>query len=208
MKATLSDEIASVRQEPTEETLSIATMHKGDEFELGKVVKKKKDSWVFITLDNGVTGYIPGNTRIFAIQKVEAVGSEQEVHESPDENSPILKTIPKKTAFTVRGYEKVEDKEWFVVQDAEIERGYLLTGSKLRIVPEVTKKSARRLMITGAIFTVAGAIAYFLSQPKPGSETTTGDFSFLALGLILLGLFQVVQGFLQHRKAPEEEAKK
>ncbi len=207
MKATLSEDIAIVRPEPSEEVLSIATMHKGDEFELGKVVRKKKDSWVLVTLDNGVTGYIPGTTRIFAIQRVEAIGNEQEVHEAPDENSPILKTIPKKTAFTVRGYEKVEEKEWFVVQDAEIEKGYVLTGSKLRIVPEITKKSARKLMITGGIFTVAGAIAYFLTQPKPGSEAT-GDISFLALGLILLGLFQVIQGFLQYRKAPEEEAKK
>ncbi len=207
MNATLSDDTANVKPEPSEESLSIATMHKGDEFELGKVIRKKKESWVTITMQNGVVGYIPGTTRIFAVQKVEAIGNPQEVHEAPDEASPILKTIAKKTPFTVRGYEKVDDKEWFLVQDSEIEKGYILTGSKLRIVPDITKKSARKMMLTGAIFTLAGVVAYFFTQPKPGADAGS-DISFLAIGLILLGMFQVIQGFLQWRKAPEEEPKK
>lgn len=207
MKATLSDDTVSVLPEPSAESLSIATMHKGDEFELGKVVRKKKDAWVYVTLVNGTTGYISGTTRIFAIQKVEAIANPLDVHETPDEESPVLKTIPKKTTFTVRGVEKVEEKEWFVMQDDEIERGYILSGPKLRVVPEITKSSARKTMITGGIFAAAGTVIYFFTQPQAVSGGSA-DFSLLALVLILLGLFQLIQGYMQWRKAPEDKDKK
>lgn len=202
MRATLSDETASVKQEPTSESFSVTTIRRGDEFELGKVQRKKKEVWVTVTLDNGTTGYIAGSTHIFAVQKVEAIGNDLEVFEAPDETSPVLKTIPKKTAFTIRGFEKTGETEWFEMRDADIKKGYIRHGAKLRVVPEVTKASARKMIITGAIFAVAGIAAFFILQPKAGAS---GDTSFLAVGLILLGLFQVVQGYLQYRKTTSEE---
>ena len=74
MRASLGDDSARVWQEPNAESISMTSIQKGDEFEIGKVIRKKKEVWVTVTLDNGVTGYISGDTHIFAIQKVEAVG--------------------------------------------------------------------------------------------------------------------------------------
>jgi len=215
MRAALSDESVPVLQEPSAESISITSIKKGDEFELGKVTRKKKDAWVFVTLDNGATGYIAGTTRIFSVQKVEAIGNPLEVHETPDMASPILKTIPKKTPFTICGFEKIEPDEegngggeWLVMRDEEVKKGYIRTGAKLRAVAEYSASGARKLMITGGIFSAIGIAAYFIIQATATTESTGGDASFLALGLLVLGLFQLGQGYLQYRKVKKDEAKK
>lgn len=203
MRASLGDESARVWQEPNAESISMTSIHKGEEFEIGKVIRKKKEVWVTVTLDNGVTGYISGDTHIFAIQKVEAVGSDLELYKEPDEGSPVLATIPKKTLFTVRGVEDMEGSSWYRAETDEGIQGFIKSGARMRAKPQITRESARRMMITGAFFAVGGAVLYFLFPSNP--EAGGGDTSFISLGLILLGLFQVVQGFLQHRQLGKKE---
>lgn len=227
MRATLSDESAPVLQEPSPESISITSLKKGEEFELGKVTRKKKEAWVAVTLQNGATGYINGSTRIFQVQKVEAIGNPIEVHEAPDDDSPILKTIPKKTPFTLCGFEKVEIEDsgdaeegkegeeapkvkkggdWLIMYDADIKKGYFRAGHKLRAVAEYTAASARKLMITGGIFTAIGIVAYFVINATAANDGS-GNSSFLALALMLLGLFQLGQGYMQWRKVKKDAAK-
>ena len=203
MRASLGDESAKVWQVPATESISITSIYKGDEFEIGKVIRKKGESWVTITLDNGLTGYISGDTHIFAIQTVEAVGNDLEVHETTDEESPVLTVIPKKTVFLVRGAEKIEDDTWYRVEDSEGVKGYIKAGPRLRVRPQVTKESARKMMITGGIFTVAGLLLYFIF-PAPADAADNG-MNFITLAIILLGLFQVFQGFMQYRQANKKD---
>ena len=106
MKAILSEDSARVMQEPTAESISMTSLQKGDEFEVGKVIRKRKEVWVEAILPSGVTGYISGGTKIFAIKRVEATGNPLDMYESPDESSRILKTIPKRTQFVVRGLKR------------------------------------------------------------------------------------------------------
>ncbi len=203
MRASLGDDSARVWQEPNAESISMTSIHKGEEFEIGKVIRKKKEVWVTVTLDNGVTGYISGDTHIFAIQKVEAVGNDLELYKEPDASSEVLATIPKKTLFTVRGVETVNDESWYRAETDEGAQGYIKSGARLRAKPQVTKESARRMMITGALFAVGGAVLYFLFPSNP--EAGGGDTSFISLGLILLGLFQLFQGFIQYRQQGKKE---
>jgi len=203
MRASLGDESARVWQEPNAESISMTSIHKGEEFEVGKVIRKKKEVWVTVTLDSGVIGYISGDTHIFAIQKVEAVGNDLELYKEPDDTSPVLATIPKKTLFTVRGVENVNDVNWYHAEDEEGNKGYIKTGVRLRAKPQITRESARKMMITGALFAVGGAVLYFVFPSNP--EAAGGDTSFISLGLILLGLFQVFQGFMQYRQMGKKE---
>ena len=203
MRATLGDESTPVFQEPVAEAISITTLRKGDEFEIGKVIRKKGETWVTVTLENGFTGYIAGDTRIFSIQQVESIGNDLEMHESPDPESPILGVIPRKTVFTVRGSDKYEEDVWYRVQDSEGVVGYVKAGVKLRVRPEVSEAGGRKMMITGAVFAVIGLILYFLVPPAEAGSGR-GDFSFITLALILLGLFQVFQGFMQYRQAKKK----
>lgn len=198
MRASLGDESARVWQEPNAESISMTTIRKGEEFEIGKVIRKKKEVWVTVTLDNGVTGYISGDTHIFGIQKVEAVGNDLELYQEPDETSTVLTTIPKKTLFTVRGVETVNETNWYRAETDEGVLGYIKSGARLRAKPQVTRESARKMMITGAFFAIGGAVLYFVFPSNP--EAAGGDTSFISLGLILLGLFQVFQGFIQYRQ--------
>ncbi len=203
MRATLGDESTPVFQEPVAEAISITTLRKGDEFEIGKVIRKKGETWVTVTLENGFTGYIAGDTRIFSIQQVESIGNDLEMHESPDPESPILGVIPRKTVFTVRGSDKYEEDVWYRVQDSEGVVGYVKAGVKLRVRPEVSEAGGRKMMITGAVFAVIGLILYFLVPPAEAGSGR-GDFSFITLALILLGFFQVFQGFMQYRQAKKK----
>lgn len=203
MRATLGDESTPVFQEPVAEAISITTLRKGDEFEIGKVIRKKGETWVTVTLENGFTGYIAGDTRIFSIQQVESIANDLELHESPDPESPILSVIPRKTIFTVRGSDKYEEDIWYRVQDNEGVEGYVKAGVKLRVRPEVSEAGGRKMMITGAVFAVIGFILYFLVPPAEAGSGR-GDFSFITLALILLGLFQVFQGFTQYRQAKKK----
>lgn len=203
MRASLGDESARVWQEPSAEAISITSIDKGDEFEVGKVIRKKKETWVTITLDNGLTGYIPGDTQIFAIQMVEAIGNDIEVLESASDESPVLSVIPKKTAFVVRGAEKVDEDTWYRVEDGEGVKGYMKAGPRLRVRPQVTPQSARKMMITGGIFTVAGVLLYFIF-PAPANTADNG-VNFITLAIILLGLFQVFQGFMQWRQVNRKD---
>ncbi|HQM55186.1 MAG TPA: SH3 domain-containing protein [Anaerolineaceae bacterium] len=203
MRASLGDESARVWQEPNSESISLTSIHKGEEFEIGKVIRKKKEVWVTITLDNGVTGFISGDTHIFAIQQVEAVGNDLELYQQPDSSSPVLATIAKKTLFTVHGVETVNEESWYRAETEEGVQGYIKSGSRLRAKPQVTKESARKMMITGALFAVGGAVLYFLFPSNP--EAAGGNTSFISLGLILLGLFQVFQGFAQYRQQSKKD---
>jgi len=203
MRASLGDDSARVWQEPNAESISMTSIHKGEEFEVGKVIRKKKEVWVTVTLESGVIGYISGDTHIFAIQKVEAVGNDLELYKEPDDTSPVLATIPKKTLFTVRGVENVNDVNWYHAEDEEGNKGYIKTGVRLRAKPQITRESARKMMITGALFAVGGAVLYFVFPSNP--EAAGGDTSFISLGLILLGLFQVFQGFMQYRQLGKKD---
>ena len=201
MRATLGEDSARVLQEPNAESISISSLQKGNEFEIGKVIRKKKEVWVTVTLDSGTVGYISGDTRIFAIQQVEAIGNDLELHEEPSDESPVLSIIPKKTTFTVRGVEKVNEENWYQAVDSEGRSGFIKSGPRLRAKPQATPESARRMMITGALFAVGGAALYFLFPSNPNG----GDTSFLSLGVLLLGLFQLVQGYLQYRKLDKKQ---
>ena len=54
-------------------------------------------------------------------------------------------------------------------------KGFIRAGARLRVVPEVTKASARKMMITGGLFAVAGVLIYFFAKPGAGIG---GDTSF------------------------------
>jgi hypothetical protein len=76
-------------------------------------------------------------------------------------------------------------------------------GPRLRVRPQVTRESARKMMITGGIFTAAGVLLYFLF-PAPVDTPDTG-VNFITLAVILLGLFHVFQGFMQWRQVNRKD---
>jgi hypothetical protein len=159
---------------------------------LARSSRQKKGTWSPSPSINGVTGFFR-EYALFAIQKDEAMGNVLEIYEEPNSSSSVLTTIPKKTLFTVRGVEKVDDQTWYRVESPEGIKGYMLSGPRLRTRPEVTAASARKMMITGGIFTAAGFQLYFLCLLN---RDVGGDTSFITLASFARFL-QLLQGYLK-----------
>jgi hypothetical protein len=205
MKAILTDETTRIFSEPKEESISIASVRKGEEMELGKVIRKKKEAWVEITLPSGAVGYIAGGTKIFVIKKVQLLNNTADVYESPSEASKVVKTYVKKDIFDAVGVEKVDNLDWVKVRDESGQIGYVRQNVKIKIYQVPSKSSGKKLMITGGIFAGLGIVIFVSSlfQANP-----LGDSSFLTVGLVLLGGYQVFQGLMQYRQAVKDEEKK
>lgn len=205
MKAVLTDEEVHVYSSMEENSISIAALHKGDIVELGKVTRKKNQTWVEITLPNEQKGYIVGETKIFTIKKAQLTSNSADLHESPDENSPVLKTYTKGSQLTVSGVENLEAGNWFKIEDEAGMVGYIASGSaKLRVVPELSRSTAIRSMITGAVFAVIG-IVLTLANGNPNDQ---GGMIYISYAVIFFGLLQLGQGAFEFYRVTRKEKNK
>ncbi len=202
MKGKIVDEIVKIYAEPSSETLSIASAKKGDELDLGKVIRKKKDVWVEVALNSGQKGYIAGDTKIFVIKKIQTLTKELEMFAQPDATSEVLKKLPKDTVLTATGIIENEEKGWLCVTTEDGVHGFIKGGTKISLYQESSVGGAKKQLISGAVFFViaAGFYIFTLSQTQ---STSNLDFLIMAAGAF--GLMQLVQGFLQYRKARQKE---
>lgn len=203
MKGILVEEEIKVFAEPSDQTLSITSLKKGEEFELGKVSKKKKEVWVEVTLASGQTGYITGETKIFVIKKVQFFADNIEAHESPSLDSAVIKTYPKKTVVTAVGYEKDEAKGWVKIIDADGLTGYVRGEAKIRVYQEATKENGKKQMFSGGMFAILAAAFYIFSLNQ---GQTANNMSILIVAVFAFGLMQLVQGSLEFNKAKKKES--
>ncbi len=202
MRGILVEDEVKVYAEASNQTLSITSLKKGGEMELGKVSRKKKEVWVEVTLDSGQRGFITGETKIFVIKKVQFFSDNIEAHEAPSQESAVIKTYPKKTIVTAVGYESDEGKGWVKIIDAEGLTGYVKGEAKIRVYQEATKENGKKQMFSGGMFAVLAAAFYFFSLNKGES---TSNMSILIVAVFAFGLMQVVQGFLEFNKAKKKE---
>jgi hypothetical protein len=202
MRGILVEEEIKVYAEPSDQTLSITSIKKGEEFELGKVSRKKKDVWVQVTLDSGQIGYIPGNTKIFVIKKVQFFSDGIEAHEAPSAESPVIKTYPKKSIVTAVGFEKDDTKGWVKIIDADGLTGFVRGESKIRVYQEATKENGKKQMFSGGMFAIM-AVAFYLFSLKNGQSANS--MSILIVAVFAFGLMQLVQGILEFNKAKKKE---
>lgn len=209
MRAVLIDESTKVYPEPSDESISMATLQKGEEFELGKVIRKKREVWVTITLSSGQEGYISGNTKIFGFKKVQLLNTFEDMIDKPGEESAVVKSYPKNTILNAIGVEKVGDDSWVKVKDEDGVEGFIRGNAKIRVYQEPSKENAKKQMLTGALFAVAGLIFYFLNNAQTSTQSdSTANYSLLTMVLIALGAIQMIQGYTERQKAVKIEKDK
>ncbi len=203
MKAVLTDEDVKVYNSMEDTSLSIATLHKGDEVNLGKVTRKKNKTWVEILLPNDQKGYIVGETKIFTIKRAQLTSKSADLHEAPDDTSPILKTYVKGDLMTVKGVETQETGNWFKIVEEPNLVGYLAaSGTKLRVVPELTRSAAIRNLVTGAIFAIIGIVLTLLNS----DPTQQNNMMYISYAVIFFGLLQLGQGAFELYKLSKQKA--
>jgi uncharacterized protein YgiM (DUF1202 family) len=168
------------------------------------VTRKKDKTWVEVTMAGEQKGYITGDTKIFAFKKAQLMSNSVDVHETADENSPVIKTLTKGTIVTVSGVENLETGNWFKIQDDAEMVGYIPTqGSKLRVVPELSRSSAIRNMATGAIFTVIGIVLTLMNSSSANQNTMI----YISYAVIFFGLLQLGQGAVEMYKVTRAKNK-
>jgi hypothetical protein len=205
MKAILIDESVKVFNEISEQQLSLATLQKGEEFELGKVLKKKKEVWVEVILPSGQTGYISGNTKIFAIRKVQLLNNSVDMVDAPADDAKIVKSYAKNAIFTAIGVEKDDKKNWVRVKDDAGDIGFIRGDAKIKVYQEPTKSGGKKLMITGGLFTGLGIAMYVYSVLSSQAGNNTSIFT---VAIIALGCVQLFQGIMEYRKASKAGSEK
>jgi uncharacterized protein YgiM (DUF1202 family) len=203
MRAIMTEDSVRVYSEAKEGAISIFSLRKGDEVETGKVTRKKKESWVEVTLDSGQKGFISGQTRIFVVRKIELM-TETQMFDAASESAKLVKALPKGTVVSAVGVEKEGSNTWYLVREENGELGYVNGRSKYKVYQEATLGGGKKLIITGGVFAVMGLVFLFVSI----SQQSTSSSLFLIIGLIGLGLVQVVQGVLQYRKAKNKQGAK
>jgi hypothetical protein len=206
MRAVITDEETLVYGSMEDQTISIATLHKGDVLDLGKVIKKGKVVWVEATLPGDVKGYISGETKIFAIKKGQVSNKSLDLLETPSKTATVVKTFIKGTILEFNGVEKNEEGTWFSVTDDTGVKGYVTADAKLRQVQEPSKSGAMRDIVYGLVFILLGVIFTVMNQ----KSTPNSGMVYISMAVIFFGLLQGGQGVLQYIrwKKTDQSAKK
>ena len=202
MRAILTDESTPVYATIEDQSVSIASLHRDDEFELGRVTRKKRAVWVEVTLDSGVKGYISGDAHIFALKKVQLLDSEAAMRAEPSGESALIKTMHKGDVFLTLKVEKTDQGGWVRVRDAVDAEGYIAGNTKIRILQQVKKSDAQRTLLLGGLMLVIGIGFGIFSYLAKQQDTIA---YYLALGFIVFGVLQLSQGFIQYRQAVKQE---
>ena len=205
MKGILVDESVKVYAEPNDQTISVTSMRKGDEFELGKVSRKKRQVWVEVTLASGQTGYIAGETKIFTIKKVQLLNDQVALSDAPNSEGQTIKTFPKNTLVTAIGVEDDQEKGWVKVVDNEGVTGFIKGDARIKIYQEPSKSDGKKQMLYGGVFAILGAAYYIYSINQAQGNS---NMSILIIAVMAFGLMQFVQGFLQYNRAKKKENEK
>ena len=194
MKAILTDEQALVYNSLEDQTISIATIHKGEVMDLGKVIRKKKKVWVEIALPGEQKGYIAGDTKIFAVRKAQLTSNTANLVDTPSKLAANVKTFTRGTILTISGVEKNDEGSWFKATDEAGVSGYVISDAKMKVVPESSRSGANRNMITGLIFIIVGiALAVMNGQSQQASGMV-----YIAYAVIFFGLLQGGQGVVEY----------
>ena len=197
MKAILTDDQVLVYSSMEENNISIATLHKGEEMELGKVTRKKTKTWVEISLAGGQKGFIPGETKIFTVRKAQLVSNSVDMMDAPASTANLVKTYTKGSIFTVTLFEKTDEGNWFKVRDEAGQEGFIpSTSTKLKVVQEPTRSGAIRNLITGLIFTVIGVVLTFMNS----APDQANSMIYISYAVIFFGLLQMGQGGVEYYK--------
>jgi len=89
------------------------------------------------------------------------------------------------------------------VRDLNNTEGYISGKTKIRVVQAATRADARKMLILGAIMAVIGILFGVGSYMSQAANNTI--YYYLAIGFIVFGVMQLMQGFIQHRQAVAQE---
>ncbi len=202
MKVRIVDESVPVYPEMDPDGISVYSLHAGDHVEIMKITRRKGKSWVHIQRPDGQMGFVMGNTRVFAIRKVQLDQKQAVFYSEPSVEADQLGTLARGARLVVQDVKKVEGSDgWVKVVTPEGQEGWISGKARIRVLPDNPVENGRRQMIYAAMW-LAGAIliVVYLQLTNPESQMI-----MLGYGAGIIGLLQLVQGFTQYQQGKREQ---
>jgi len=198
MRARILDPQVKVYSSTDANSVSIATLHEGNEIEFGGAKRKAGKLWVPITLSTGQLAFIPGETRIFVIRMGSILQKNVELRTEPSVESLVKQQLPRNTKLYILEVVKRENQDWVRVRDMNGMEGFIPGNTSIRVIQQKTKALGRKNMLSGAMWLIAGLIIVFTST----SPAAGGGFLVFGYGAVLFGAVMLISGLVQFITAP------
>jgi Bacterial SH3 domain len=198
MKARILDSQVKVYSSMDANSVSLTTLPEGSEIEFGGAKRKAGKLWVPITLSTGQQAYIPAETRIYIIREGALMQNNVELHAEPSSGSLVKSQLARNAKVYILQVVKGDGQDWVRVRDVNGSEGYIPGETRIRLQQQRTKATARRNMINGVMWLIAGLVITF-SNSTPGAGSS---FGLLGYGAILFGAVMLISGIVQYVRAP------
>jgi uncharacterized protein YgiM (DUF1202 family) len=178
-----------------ENSISIATLKEGSEIEFGSSKKKAGKVWVPITLSTGQQAYIPGETHIYVIREGALLQNNVDMHAEPSSSSSIKQKLNRNDKVSVLQVVKEDGEDWVRIRDANGSEGFIGGNTRIRVLQQKTKAQARKNMLTGVMWIIAGIVIVYpnFSVSSGGTITYLGYAALLfGVGMLVMGIYQLV----------------
>jgi uncharacterized protein YgiM (DUF1202 family) len=195
MKARILDPQVNVYSSMEENSISIATLKEGSEIEFGSSKKKAGKVWVPITLSTGQQAYIPGETHIYVIREGALLQNNVDMHAEPSSSSSIKQKLNRNDKVSVLQVVKEDGEDWVRIRDANGSEGFIGGNTRIRVLQQKTKAQARKNMLTGVMWIIAGIVIVYpnFSVSSGGTITYLGYAALLfGVGMLVMGIYQLV----------------
>jgi len=198
MKARTLDGQVKVYSSMDANAVSFAVLPEGSEIEFGAARRKGGKVWVPITLSTGQQAFIPGDARIYMIKRGALMQKNADVFNEPSKESLVKQQLDRNSRFDILKVEEADGKRWVRIRDTNGNEGYMDGNTRIRVIQQKTKALARKNILSGAMWLIAGLLITFSST----SAASGSGFIILGYGAILFGAFMLISGLVQFFTAP------
>jgi hypothetical protein len=198
MKARTLDKQVKVYNSMEANAISIAVLPEGSEIEFGSARRKAGKVWVPITLSTGQQAFIPGDARIYVIQRGALIQNNSDLLNEPSKGALVKQQLDRKSRFDILKVEEVDGKKWVRIRDTNGTEGYIDGNTRIRVIQQKTKAMARKNILSGAMWLLAGLIIIFSRT----ANASGSGFVILGYGATLFGAFILISGVVQYFSAP------
>ncbi len=194
MKAKILDPQVKVYSSIDENAVSIATLQEGSEIEYSAPKRRAGKLWVPITLSTGQQAFIPGEARIAVLHEGALMQDNVALHAEPSAESQVKQQLRLNTKLLLLQNTEGGGQIWKRVRDMNGSEGYIAGDTRVRVIQQKTKATARKNLLTGMMWLIAGLAITFSGS----SNTSGGSFSLLGYGAILFGAVMLIMGLVAY----------
>jgi SH3-like domain-containing protein len=196
MKARILDEQVKVYTIMEADAVSFSTLTEGTEIDFAPAKRKAGKLWVPITLSTGQQAFIPGEARIAIIRVGAVMQKNVDLLADPEEGALVISHLTRNSRFDI--LKVMEGKKWVKIRDSNGTEGYISGNTRIREIKQKTKALARKNILSGAMWLVAGGLIVYSSI----FGSSGGSFTILGYGALLYGVIMLVSGLVQFFTAP------